>query len=44
MICFEFPVHWFKVANTSGQIFEKKYDAVPQIFFTDKLLSYWSKA
>ena len=29
----------FKVAYTSGPFFEKNYEAVPHIFFTDKLLS-----
>ena len=33
-----------KVACTSGQFFEKNYEAVPHIFFTNKLLSDWSKA
>ena len=30
---------WLKVACTSGPFFEKNYQAVPHIFFTDKLLS-----
>ena len=33
-----------KVAYTTGPVFEKNYDVVPHIFFTDKLLSDWSKA
>ena len=32
-----------KVAYTSGPFFEKKYEAVPHIFFTNKLLSDWPK-
>ena len=35
---------YIKVAYTSGPFFEKKnYEAVPHIFFTNKLLSNWPK-
>ena len=33
-----------KVAFTAGPFFEKKYEAVPHIFFTNKLPTDWSKA
>ena len=39
-----FVESWFKVACTSGPFFEKNYQALPHIFFTDKLPSDWSKA
>ena len=33
-----------KVACTSGPFFEKNYQAVPHIFFTNNILSDWSKS
>ena len=34
----------FKVACTSAPIFEKNYEAVPHIYYTNNLLSDWSNA